>query len=147
MATDSEGTDDAESADITAIGEHLDPPPGDEVDAADDAETLGLATAAELRVGTYIPTPAEIAAAIAEIRAGWSDEERAARFVGPGRTTWRPPGSDQFGEIVPTDALSAFVDAGTAQPLGDVWGHERKARSSSSVNGGQHRQSDGRRVP
>lgn len=37
------------------------------------------------------PTEDEIKARAAEIRAGWSEEEREARLVGNCAKTWRPP--------------------------------------------------------
>jgi len=42
-----------------------------------------------LGVARYEPTPEEIAAATAEIQAGWSDKERQRRSELAGRIPWR----------------------------------------------------------
>lgn len=39
----------------------------------------------------YTPTPAQIAAATAQIRAGWSPQETEERWTGHRRVLWNPP--------------------------------------------------------
>ncbi|MFO0900091.1 MAG: hypothetical protein U0836_21875 [Pirellulales bacterium] len=49
----------------------------------------------------YLPTPDEIARTCAEIRAGWTPEERADRWQGPKRVRWEFPQvalRDMFGD-------------------------------------------------
>lgn len=56
----------------------------------------------------YCPTEAEIAAACAEIRAGWTDQEHESRCVTPGRVAWRPPGCDRNSEVVERPTMAGF---------------------------------------
>jgi hypothetical protein len=72
----------------------------------------------------YMPSLQEIAVTTAEIRAGWTDEERAARYVGPQHKHWRPPGVDRYADVVPADSIKVIMGTGSVQPLGDVWGHD-----------------------
>ncbi|MDZ4685026.1 MAG: hypothetical protein SH850_08040 [Planctomycetaceae bacterium] len=72
-------------------------------------------------VPRYIPTPAEIAAATAEIRAEWSDAERASRFVGPRFDRWSVPGIDRAAEVVDRNAIRTFLGTGSIVPVANEW--------------------------
>lgn len=64
--------------------------PTDNDDAANCSHSLGRAS--NLLPPEFIPTPAEIAVAAAEIRSGWSQrEEMLRRGVDP-KQRWFPPG-------------------------------------------------------
>jgi len=60
--------------------EEFDPNEWDEADAEFDAEARR-----ERDQPAYLPTPEQIVAACAEIRAAWSMDERARRGIGPRR--------------------------------------------------------------
>jgi hypothetical protein len=53
-----------------------------------DAELVAVRQAAGV---DYLPSPTEIVETATEIRAGWTEAERARRWVGLGEIEWLPP--------------------------------------------------------
>jgi hypothetical protein len=57
------------------------------------------------------PTPEELEARMAEIKAGWTDKDHEDRFCGPRKKTWQPP-------VVAYDAtVGGFVERRMEQIL------------------------------